>query len=146
VPMLINNRLSSSITHQQAAEHKEINIQKRYATTCQVVQYNIPITVVFPLHPTAMLVIEKRKLSPDLPTASPGLFGLPRRALDEGPYWNGSATGFRNRNRIPFRPVGASKDRANKTWMRRSDHRTYFPSSLLSLMSATPRHRISPRA
>lgn len=50
---------------------------------------------------------EKRKLSPDLPTASPGHFGLPRRAF-EGPYFgNGSATGFRNRNRIPFRPKGA---------------------------------------
>ena len=49
--MLINNRLSSSITHQQAAEHIEINIQKRYATTCQVVQYNIHIKVVFPFLP-----------------------------------------------------------------------------------------------
>lgn len=30
-------------------------------------------------------LIEKRKLSPDLPSASPGSFGLPRRALVRGP-------------------------------------------------------------
>jgi len=30
-------------------------LQKRYATTCQVFQYNIHIKVVFALHPTAML-------------------------------------------------------------------------------------------
>jgi hypothetical protein len=29
-------------------------------------------------------LIEKRKLFPDFPTASPGLFGLPQRALNEG--------------------------------------------------------------
>ncbi|KAG8316648.1 hypothetical protein J6590_045614 [Homalodisca vitripennis] len=52
------------------------------------------------LPPQLQCSSQKRKLSPDYPTASPGLFGL--RALDEGRHWNGSATGFRNRNRIPF--------------------------------------------
>jgi len=30
-------------------------------------------------------LIQKRKLFPDLPTASPGHFGLPRRTLTRGP-------------------------------------------------------------
>lgn len=30
--------------------------------------------------------------------------GCPDEHSCEGPFWNGSATGFRNRNRIPFRP------------------------------------------
>ncbi|CAK9834502.1 hypothetical protein ANTRET_LOCUS11020 [Anthophora retusa] len=40
-------------------------------------------------------LIQKRKLSPDLPTASPGHFGLPRRTLNEGP------NGLRFRYRVP---------------------------------------------
>lgn len=46
-------------------------------------------------------LIQKRKLSPDLPTASPGHFGLPRRTLLRGPEWyavplpgSGIETGF----------------------------------------------------
>lgn len=52
-------------------------------------------------------LMQKRKLFPDLPTASPGPFGLPRRTLRmRARLNNGSAAGFRNRNRIPFRPTG----------------------------------------
>ncbi|KAK1116378.1 hypothetical protein K0M31_005153, partial [Melipona bicolor] len=46
-------------------------------------------------------LIQKRKLFPDLPTASPGHFGLPRRTLLRGPEWyavplpgSGIGTGF----------------------------------------------------
>ena len=51
-------------------------------------------------HGTRML-IQKRKLFPDLPTASPGHFGLPRRTLLRGPEFftvprpgSGIGTGF----------------------------------------------------
>lgn len=54
-------------------------------------------------------LIQKRKLSPDLPTASPGHFGLPRRTLSRGPEWyavplpgSGIETGF------PFAQRGVS--------------------------------------
>lgn len=54
-------------------------------------------------------LMQNRKLCPGLPTASPGPFGLPRRAtLNESPDI-GSAAGFRNRNRIPFRPARRGK-------------------------------------
>lgn len=33
------------------------------------------------------------------------LLGYPDESSCEGPNWNGSAAGFRNRNRIPFRPT-----------------------------------------
>ena len=53
-------------------------------------------------------LMQKRKLFPDLSTASSGPFGLPRRAsLARGPTYYGSAAWFRNRNRIPFRPMGS---------------------------------------
>ena len=49
-------------------------------------------------------LMQKRKLFRDLPTASPGSLGLPRRTLLRGPeYIYGSAARFRNVNRIPFR-------------------------------------------
>jgi hypothetical protein len=54
-------------------------------------------------------LIQKRKLFPDLPTASPGPFGLPRRTLLRGPDLltvplpgSGIGTGF------PFAPSGAT--------------------------------------
>lgn len=52
---------------------------------------------------------QKRKLFPDLSAASSGHFGSPRRTLAlrrANDYRNGSAAGFRNRNRIPFRSKG----------------------------------------
>ena len=59
-------------------------------------------------HGTRML-IQKRKLSPDLPTASPGLFGLPRRTLLRGPDYktvplpgSGIGTGFPFTRRCVF--------------------------------------------
>jgi hypothetical protein len=53
-------------------------------------------------------LIKKRKLFPDFPPASPGQFGLPRRALaSKCPQRCGYAARFRNRNRIPFCPKGA---------------------------------------
>lgn len=53
-------------------------------------------------------LMQNRKLCPGLPTASPGPVGLPRRAAPKRARRFGSAAGFRNRNRIPFRPTGGS--------------------------------------
>ena len=52
-------------------------------------------------------LIQKRKLFPDVPTASQGHFWVtPTNTLSTARMVCDSAAKFRNRNRIPFRPTG----------------------------------------
>lgn len=85
-------------------------------------------------------LIQKRKLFPDLPTASPGHFGLPRRTLLRGPELHavprpgsGIGTGF------PFA-------RRVSSFESRTSHFNVQQYLVRACLTHRHRHRISPRA